>query len=54
MLQLPTMLGKRIHCDLHDFAVAAPTLDGALELFKAKHCDGCMDVALLTQSVPAR
>jgi uncharacterized protein DUF4365 len=45
MLQLPSMLGKRIHCDLHDLAVAAPTLDGALELFKAKHCDGCKDVA---------
>jgi hypothetical protein len=45
MLQLPSILGKWIHCDLHDFAVEAPTLDVALEIFKKKHCDGCKDIS---------
>ena len=45
MLQLPSMLGKYIHCDLHDFVVAAPTLDGGFQEFKKRHCDGCKDRA---------
>ena len=42
-LQLPTINTKTIHCDLHNYAVQAPTLDSAIELFKSRHCDKCPD-----------
>jgi hypothetical protein len=45
VLQLPSILGKWIHCDLHDFAVEAGTLDTAFEVFKKMYCDGCNDIS---------
>jgi uncharacterized protein DUF4365 len=44
MLQLPSMLGKRMHCDMHNYSVAGPTLDAACGIFKRKYCDTCNDV----------
>jgi len=45
MLQLPSMLGKYIHCDLHEFVVAAPSLDAGFEIFQKQYCNGCKDIS---------
>lgn len=44
-LQLPSILGKRIHCKLHDYSVEGRTLDDVCEKFKEKHCNSCADVS---------
>ena len=43
-LQMPSIMGKRIHCDLHDYVAGDDTLDGAFEKFKQRYCDSCPDV----------
>jgi hypothetical protein len=45
LLQLPSINAKIIHCDLHDYAVEARTLDPAIEHFKREHCDKCKDIS---------
>lgn len=45
LLQLPSINAKFIHCDLHDYAVEARTLDIAIERFKREHCDPCKDIS---------
>ncbi len=44
LLQLPSMLSKILHCDLHNYAVHGQALDGVISRFKDTYCDCCQDV----------
>jgi hypothetical protein len=44
LLRLPSIGPKIIHCDLHDYAVEARSLDAAAQTFKDKFCNACKDV----------
>lgn len=41
LLQLPSICGKIMHCDLLNYAIEERTLDQALSEFKARHCNDC-------------
>jgi hypothetical protein len=43
LLQLPSMLGKIMHCTLHDYHEEGRTLDAVCARFKTKYCDTCKD-----------
>jgi hypothetical protein len=45
LVQLPSINAKILHCDLHDYAVEARTLDIAARFFKEKYCDACKDIS---------
>jgi hypothetical protein len=45
LLQLPSINGKIIHCDLHEYAVESRTLDIAAEHFRKKYCETCKDIS---------
>jgi hypothetical protein len=44
LVRLPSIGPKIIHCDLHDYAVEAQSLDDAAQTFKDKFCNACKDV----------